>query len=215
MGQLILNDVVQALRTGGFATQWGYPHDRIPAISQPVCAVNLQSADLTTGQTTVLVRVISPVELGAAGCEQAALEVGNILNDHGGLCSISSCSYDSRAEIFMVEVSAVYVEEKPRITINGSKLKYVTSFSAWKEVDSTINDWGTALWNFRFEEWIPVGHPDQPIQEGTFTLVHTGDHGTETFQNATWSYRKREWGPNGIRKTHIGVADDIIIETIE
>ena len=205
MGQLILENAVQALRTAGYAVEQGFPGELVPGISGPVCAVNLHSAKLTEGNVAVTVRVICPVELGAGVCEQTALAVGRVLEEQGGQCTVSACDFDSRIGMFAVEVTAEYTVGLPVITIDGTACRYVRHFSAWKKLDSTWTDWGLAPWEFELEERFPAGE-EQLTPEGSFVLICTDGSGTEIYENATWSYRKREWEPNGIRQIRRGVS---------
>lgn len=215
MGQLILEQIVQALNNAGFPAERGYPQGKARTIDQPCCAVNLHSADVSARQITARIQVVTPMELGAAVCEQAALEVAEVLNALGGQCSISACIHDSRTGLFSVDVIGTYTADKPQIWINGLELQYVQSFSVWRTLDSTVTTWSEAQWKFRLEEWIPAGQTEQSLPEESFTLVHAGEHGTETFPQATWTYRKREWAPGGIRQTRTGVADSMEISIAE
>lgn len=215
MGQQLINSVVQALADAGYAVERGYPQGKMRSITQPVCAVNLQSADFMENQLTILVQVLSPLELGAESCEAAALEVGEVLNALSGQCSIGACRYDSRTALFSVDVTIRFSVDKPAITVDGQSLRYVQSFNAWRTVDSTVTVWSAAKWHFQVEEWIPAGQEEQTLPEEAFTLTYAGPNGKEQYTAATWTYQKREWSGAGIRQIRSGVADSMEISTEE
>lgn len=206
MGGLVLDVVMQILEAEGFLVERGYPQTRIQNITEPVCAVNLESTDLDSMEVTVLVQVISPAELGAQTCQEKAQEAGMALSDQGYRCTISACSFDSRTGMFIAQIRAVELIKAPNVAVDGIKIPYARAFKCWRMMDESASTWANARWYFRVEQLIPIDLKDTQIEEGTFSLVHSYLGETETFSNATWTSRTRTWEPTMIRQVRVGVA---------
>lgn len=209
MGQLILSNAVQALNDGGIPAERGYPAGKLRIISEPVCAVSLQSADVRTKKVTLLATVLCPAELGAPLCEETALEAGELLATQGGKCSVGACRFDGRTGLFYVEVTAEFALETPKITIGETKLTHVLAFTSWRTLDEEVTDWLNTKWNFRLEEYFPLGDSEDANPVDSFMLTHTSENGTETYSGCTWTYQRRVWDASGIKQIRLGVADEM------
>lgn len=207
MGRLILNEVTQGLDAAGILTQRGYPDGKRRIITEPVCAVNLRAADIRSKKVTVTVSVLSPAEQGAGVCEDKALEVGEILGGLGGRCSVGTCGFDGRAGVFCTEITAEFAAETPKILIDGVELKHVLAFTSWRTLDEEVTDWDNAKWNFRLEEYFPMGDDEESGTAGTFTLTHLAQMGSEAYIDCTWTYQRRVWDASGVQQLRLGVAD--------
>lgn len=207
MGQLILERAVQALKEAGIPAERAAPARKMAAITGPVAAVSLQSADIRNKQLTVLTTVLSPAAPGAAVCEETALEAGEILSKLGGKCSVAKCRFDGRTGLFSVEVTALFSTEVPKITIDGKEMKHVLAFTSWRTLDDTVTDWTEAKWNFRLEEYFPMGESEDANPTLPFILTHTCENGTESYMDSTWTYQRRVWDASGIRQLRLGVAE--------
>lgn len=213
MGQLILDNAVQALKAAGIPAERGYPGSKAAAVTVPCAAVNLQQAALRGQTLTVVVSVLSPAELGAAACEEAALNAGEVLTEQGGECTVSGCEFDGRSGLFTAQVTAKYLTAVPQVKLEGQLLQYVEAFTCWQTVDEDagITSLDDAGWNFRLEEFFPVGVKQEEGPEEPFGLIHISENGTETFYRCKWTYQRRVWGATGIRQIRLGSAEYMTI----
>lgn len=209
MGKLILSNVMAALDGAGFPVERGYPARGVSAISGPVCAVNLLKADLREQTATALVTVLSPESLGAAACEDAALSAAAVLAELGGKCAVGQCGLNGRTGLYSMEVTAQFYTSTPMVSLEGEQLAYVTAFTCWRTVDDDIPELDDAPWNFRLEEFFPVGTEDDPGPEEPFFLIHTSANGTLTFTGCVWTYQRRVWSADGVRQIRLGMAEDM------
>lgn len=108
MGPVTLNNLVTAIDSFGVATQRARPGQKAAIITRPVAAVSMHSADIHAKTVTVTVTVLSPMDLGAQTCEDAALTVATLMyeNLQSGTCTVGSCSCDERAGVFSVDIKA-------------------------------------------------------------------------------------------------------------
>lgn len=209
MVKLTIDDVVQGLLTAGIPARRGMPGEKICEISEAVAAVSLKQADMRKKTMTVLVTVFSPANLGGAACEEVALQTGQVLNNLGGKCSVGSCGFDGKLGLFFEEVTGEYATEIPKVTIDGREMTHVLAFTSWRNIDDLVTSWSDTKWNFRLEEYYPMGEDEDADPVGKFTLVHTSHNGTETFSRATWTYRRRVWDASGVTQIRLGVAEDM------
>lgn len=209
MGQQILTDAVQALCDAGIPVQRAAPGQRIAEISTPVAAVCLKSADMRNKKVTVLVSIWSPAAMGMAKCEDKALEAGVVLSTLGGKCNVGECRFEGRIGLFCTEVTGEFESYTPKITINGVLLKHVLAFTSWRTLDDEVTDWYDAKWQFRLEEYYPLGETEEGDIEGSFILVHSSESGTESFIDSTWTYQRRVWDASGVRQLRLGVASEM------
>lgn len=209
MGKRILNNAVAALQQAGFATERGYPGVATAPISIPVAAVNLLAADMRSKTVTIRVSILSPEILGAAKCEEAALDAGQVLGDLGGKATVGKCRFDKKTGLYCTEVTGVFASQVPKITIGGVLLTHVLAFTSWRSLDETVTQWDQAKWNFRLEEYFPMGEEEEVLPLGEFHLTHTCENGTENYLESTWTYQRRIWDASGIRQIRLGVAKDM------
>lgn len=207
MGKLMLNNVVQTLRSAGMAVERGYPGQKLASITKPVCAVNLLSADLRNQTATARVTVISPADLGAAACENAALNVAEVLAETGGKCDVLACALNGRTGLFEAEVTAKFLTNSPKLLLNSVELNHAVAFTYWRTVDDEITDLEEAPWGFRLEEFFPTGSDEDEDPDSPFTLGHITYTGFYTFSNCCWTYVRRIWGADGIRQIRLGTAE--------
>lgn len=207
MAKLTITDVLQGLLAAGISARRGMPGEKLCEISESVAAVSLKQADMRKKTMTVLVTVFSPADLGAEACEEKAMQVGQVLTGLGGKCSVGSCRFDGRLALFFTEVTGEFATEIPKITIDNLMLTHVLAFTSWRNVDDIVTSWSDTKWNFRLEEYFPMGEGEEVDPVGAFTLVHTSHNGTETYSNATWTYQRRVWDASGVTQIRLGVAE--------
>ncbi len=208
MGQLTVSKAVTALNQAGIPAKRGYPTQKLGSITGPVAAVNIQSGDMREKTLTLLVTVAAP---SAEACEEAALAAGECLNLQGAKCRLGQMKYESLAELFSMELTAEYATEIPKITINQKVLSHVTAFTCWRGLDDVITDWDNTKWNFRLEEYFPMGQEEESAPAGEFDLTHTSENGTESYLLCSWTYQRRVWDASGIRQIRLGVAQTMDI----
>ena len=153
------------------------------------------------------VQVLSPAELGGPVCEEMALEVGEILKELGGISTVGALEFDGRGGLFLVEVLGDFLEEKPKIFQNERELTHVVAFSSWRTLDDEVTNWADAKWNFKLEEYYPIGDNEESNPYGEFTLMHVCESGSETYIGCTWTYQRRVWEASGFRQILMGQAN--------
>ena len=206
MWQTVLALAKQALHMDNIQAESGYPSEKYQDITEPVCRVNLKAVEMFSGKYTVAVQVVSPATLGAEGCEQMAHRAAKELMNDANECQIGPCSFDGRTGLFSMEITAIYETDAPKIQLDGTSMKYVRTFTSWREEGDGTVAWDQLPWEFELVEQIPWGEVEQTLPEGTFTLIHTGNGIRETFHNCVWTYRKREIEPGGFRQIWRGRA---------
>lgn len=209
MGRLNLSDVIQALKDAGLAVERGYPAGKQIHITEPVYAVNIAQMDIHEQTLTALVTVLSPAELGASACEDAALNVGAVLTRINGECVVSACRLNGRTGLFEQEVTARFSTDLKRVMLEDSELTYVVSFTYWREVTSKITSLTDAPWSFRIEEFFPTGADESDEPEEPFSIYHNLYIGLLTFSNCQWTSCKRTWTQSGVRQVREGTAESM------
>lgn len=207
MGQLILENAVQALNDGGIPARRGYPAGQSFRPEDAAAAVNLAGADLRNQTVTVTVRILSPGELGGAYCEDKAMEAGEILRALGGKCSLEECGMDGRTGLFCQKITAQFASQTPNVTINETQCAHAVAFTSWRQLDDEVADWNSAKWQFRLEEYVPMGESEEEEPLGSFLLTHTCENGTEAYSGCTWTYQRRVWDATGVRQIRLGIAE--------
>lgn len=207
MGRMILSQVVQGLQDAGILAQRGYPAGLRRIITEPVCAVNLRSADVRSMKVRVAVQVLSPAELGGPVCEEMALAAGDVLNGLGGISTVGGLEFDNRAGLYRVEVLGEFLEKRPKVYQGDTELTHVVAFSSWRTLDDEVTDWADAKWNFKLEEYYPVGDNEESNPYGEFNLTYVCESGSESYIGCTWTYQRRVWDASGVRQILMGEAN--------
>lgn len=207
MGNVILDRAVEKLNEAGIRAQRGYGAGAAIHPEDAVAAVNLAGADMRNRTVTALVQILSPAALGCANCEEKALAAGEILRQCGGKCSIDGCSFDGKTGLFCQKITAQFASEIPKILVGEVPYEHVLAFTSWRTLDEEVTDWSSAKWQFRLEEYIPMGEEESEEPLGSFTLVHVCENGTESYIGCTWTYQRRVWDATGVRQIRLGIAD--------
>lgn len=106
-----------SLRGGGYRVVRAYPSWPTFHIHDTILTVEVQSIDQVRNTTTVLVHVLTPVDMGAGLCEDTAMEACVHLKAAGGLCRTDRCKFLPGTNAFCLPISVVfrgtenYVEE--------------------------------------------------------------------------------------------------------
>lgn len=204
MGKSILNTVIDLLNEGGIPAAPAQPEKHMLIIHAPVAAVSIEKADMESA--TVLVQVVAPIKSGAERCQKRALKVCELLREAGAECVQGKCSFEGRAALFCVPVTAKFYgtataedwiprEEMPKISyrLGDTVLEYVTGFSA------LLKD---GQWEFELEEFFTRGtpEPEKPTEPFTFWV------GNETFAGCALTRCQRVYTAGGVRQIRICTA---------
>lgn len=229
MGSVILQQVLTALKNGGFAAELAYPGRKMPRITGPVAAVHMARVDSAALTSTVSVSILSPGELGGAACEAEAMKALELLLDCGAVCVQEGCVYDRVSQLYGVEIRAAFtsaaqpeVEEAPAgpgfsVAINGIPQGCAVSFLAEETRGYTAeyvtteplpmaSGTGMVQWSIRLEEQIPVGTAEPAEPSPGFSLVVTTEEKKETYTGCQWTSVSREYGSQGLRRLRKGFA---------
>lgn len=229
MGNVILQQVLTALKSGGFAAELAYPGRVMAQITGPVAAVHMEKVDSAALTSTVAVSILSPGELGGSACEEAALKALDLLLGCGAVCIQRGCTYDRVSRLYAVEISAAFTslsqseeEEIPTgagftVSINGIRQSCAVSFRSQETRGYTAeyvtteplpmaSGSGKVQWSLHLEEQVPVGTAEPAEPSPGFTLVVTTEGKTETFTGCQWTSVSRKYDSQGLRRVRKGFA---------
>ena len=208
MGFLIIDQVVAALKDFGVKTQRAYPETQIPALTEVVAAVQLAKADFDERSMTVEVKLIGPQYLGAAICEELALDVAEMLRDMDLSCVVQPVEFDGRTAHF--SVSCLVTKYPPKreylespFMIGAVNQNWVVQFTAQQETDETHTALKDAPWKVRLEQFFPNGFGEDVDPSGeVFSLTN----GEEIYLNCKWTSCKRITELDGTRQIREGIG---------
>lgn len=228
MGNVILEQVLTALKNGGFAAELAYPGGPMPRITGPVAAVHMEKVDSAALTSTVAVSILSPGKLGGTACEKEALKALDLLLGCGAVCVQRGCVYDRVSQLYAVEIHAAFTslsqseEGAPAgpgfaVSINGVRHGCAVSFRCEESRGYTAeyvtteplpmaSGTGMVQWSLQLEEQIPVGTAEPAEPEPGFSLVITTDEKTETYTGCQWTSISREYSSQGLRRLRKGFA---------
>lgn len=224
MGELMLNEVLDQLRSAGFRADLAYPGGRIPEIDEIVAAVHIRKADPSQATLTVEVTIIAPEAVGGTACELEALGAMEALCRGGAVCTQNGCEYDGQGRVYSVMILAEYtgfVPEKPcalgpgiRLFIGNEEVEHAVSFTMEKTSEPKwMQEMGTGdpveirlgfwVWKLRLEELLPVGAVVASLPQESFTL-HLRGQQEETYTGCCWTSVSYEYTPRGVRRVRGG-----------
>ena len=215
MGQTIVSKVIDALQGADIRADEAYPGSRIPALTGAVAAVRLGKVDRSVRTTAVQIVVMSPAASGGSVCESAALRSVDVLQAMGASCTKEVCKFDEMADVFYIEISALFFGTPGEaswsagpgyaVTIGAQAMEHVTGFSISRKSDGTtsIKD---ALWEFTLEELLPPGTSEPADPGEPFVLTVSRSNGDEMLSGCTWTSVKREDTLRGVGQIRSGTA---------
>ena len=221
MGQTIVSMVIDALQARAIRADEAYPGSRIPALTGAVAAVRLGKVDRSVRTTAVQIVVMSPAATGGSLCEGAALRAVEVLQNMGATCVKEVCKFDEMADVFYIEISAVFFGTPGEnswsagpgyaITINSQAMDHVTGFSIVRKTDKDVTSIGNAKWEFTLEELLPPGtsEPADPVEP--FSLRIRRALGDETLTGCVWTSVKREDTLRGVGQIRTGTAENRMV----
>ncbi len=96
------------LRAHGYRVVRAYPKLAAFYNHDTIFTVEVQKLDQVRNTTTVLVNVVTPVDMGAEQCEDAAMEACAMLKAEGGLCTTERCEFLPGTNAFCTPISVIF-----------------------------------------------------------------------------------------------------------
>lgn len=217
MGQTIVAKVIEELTTAEIRADEAYPGGRIPALTGAVAAVRLGKMDRSVRTTAVQVVVMSPAAAGGSLCESTALRAVQAMQDMGGTCVKGVCQFDEMADVFFIEIEAVFFGTALEagwsagpgysVAIGEQPMDQVVSFMAQRATDEEVTEISAAKWQFTMEELLIPGTSEPPDPTEPFVVTLTRSGGEELFTGCRWLSVKREDTIRGISQIRVGQAN--------
>lgn len=210
MGFDKIAEAVTALNEAGLRAQRGYPAGKMPAITGPVAAVNVES--ITPAQTKLAVRVFSATD--GLNCEDAAQTAVQALSGIGASCAVAGCCWDTRAGVFFCLVEALWHERAAcTVTVDSKDLPYALDVTAKKQISRVqVTDPETEAvteecrdlgWSITIRELLPPEYLPETEEKGEFTLYIFRAGGRERYEKCQWVQILLENVPGGIQRTRV------------
>ena len=203
---------VEALQAAGIRAQRGHPSDMAHALSGPVAAVTVEHSDQK--QIRLAVTVYGPACQGGRVCEELAQTVADVLRAKRGRCQVGSCSFDGESGLFVVKVTAVWLESLHNtVQIDNATLAYATDFSAvqTRQVQqvtdpetgekSVVNE--EVIWTVAIQEMLPFREVMEVDHKEAFTLRVMHENCTEIYPGCYWLSITLEEGDGGLIRKRI------------
>lgn len=218
MGRVTVEEVVSRLKGAGLRAGAAYPGETVPQLADIAAAVSLDEVDSQNQILTIGVRVYCPAAMGASACQEAALKAGTVLEEMGAAWQLSGCQPEGKGSWLMARVAGIFsgepagwvtAEAQPGFSVKLGviNLKHVTAFTAEQTLDTELGSSLNAMeWAFRIEEWFPAGIIEEGGPNEPFTLTLVRGSFTETFQNCTWTGKRRTDEADGMRQIRTGRA---------
>lgn len=205
-----VTDAVVVLTDAGIRAQRGYPNKKMPCLTETVAAVNVQR--ISPEETVLAVQVLSPQD--GPKCEDVACEAMQILTELGAMCTMSACSYESKAGVFMCTVTATWKERADcTVKAEGKTLSYAVEVTVQRELSrvrvtdpetgETAEECRDMGWSITIEELLPADY--LPEREGTdaFPIYIYRPGGSERYTECQWLSVLLENVPGGIRRRRV------------
>ncbi len=103
-----VQDAEARLRGHGYRVVRAYPKWAAFDIHDSFLTVEVEKLDQVRNTTTVLVHVLTPVDMGSEKCEDIAMEACVQLKNIGGLCTTGRCEFLPNTNAFCLPISAVF-----------------------------------------------------------------------------------------------------------
>ena len=227
MGYSILELVLRRLREDGFTADIAFPGQKFPQITDTVAAVHIDKVDRANLEVTVEISIICPASMGGTVCEVKALRATEVLRWSGAVCVQNGCTYDGISQVYVVSVLATFtgVTEADDCTVwpgfycyeDNQILRFAVGFTAVQETGAAAEyvigeaapvgtSIGTAAWEIRLEELIPVGSPEFASSVEPCVVKILTEEKTEIYSGCRWTQISREFTKQGLRRIRKGVA---------
>ena len=169
--------------------------------------------EIKDGAVTVVVRIYAPVSGGGAVCEDTAAQAMQVLSQLQAQCSMGSCEFDGKSDLFCVPVRATFVQMEPtpsfEVYINDQPVPNVVNISTGyraileRGIVSSLNaPYSTVVdryWLIEMEELMPVDEETEYIRD-SFTLQIHHSSTIEQYRVCYCQNVSTESTPAGIRR---------------
>lgn len=227
MGLEWLEQVVSILTEAGIQADEEYAVGAVPEITAPVAAVGLSGLDCGEGVASIMVRILSPRELGGWQCQTgavaavAALEAAGIRGVMGTMDYLSGCdcySIPIQAKLEVKLSGDSWVQGSHwKVTVGTTAYQWVTEFvgeqdqgrrliGATCQTDPVGVTPGYGGWNIRMVQEIPQNGSEEDEPEEPFDLMVTQGGQTHAYRDCCWNSVKREYTQAGMRVERQGLA---------
>lgn len=207
--------IIALLRGYGIRADEAYPGGRIPVLTGPVAAIRLGKVDRSVRSTAVQITIMSPADQGGTVCETTALQTIQVMEDLRATCQKEVCQFDHAADVFFIEITAVFSGVALADTwspgpgfsvyIGLQPIEWVTGFSARRQSEDGAAI-ASAPWTFTLEELLGPDSTDLPDPTEPFAITVARTKGDEIFTGCTLTSVEREDTLRGIRQVRKGVA---------
>lgn len=207
MGWAVIDQTVERLRAEGFKTQRAYPGMPMAAITQVVAAVQLVKLDYDARETVLEVKLLSPQNLGAEACEEAAVVVAEALKDIDLSTVVGMAAYDGKTGLFYIDCIATRPQKQRMyldlpFKIGAVEQSRVVSFTA-QQVAEPGPVTSETPWTVRLEQYFRNGYGEDKNPSGDeFTITN----GEEIYHGCKWTSCKRITELEGTRQIREGTA---------
>ena len=196
----IIASVTSVLQLAGYRTGNANPGGVMPAITEPVVAVNLERANMAARSVVVRVTVVAPLTLGARSCEEHGLAVCRLLSQMGGKCDLQPSKFNPKTELFSASVLVTFqgnvLDENwapgdlCQVRFGaGYYLNKVVSFTSWQEPEEE-QALEESSWKIRVEEQLEGIRPEEvPANVANITVLYAD--GEEVYSDCKLIGRKR------------------------
>ena len=218
----IIASVTSVLRGAGYRTGNANPGSIMPAITEPVVAVNLERANMTARSVVVRVTVVAPLALGARSCEEHGLAVCRLLSNMGGKCDLQPSKFNPKTELFSAAVLVAFQGnvldenwapgELCQVRFGaGYYLNKVVSFTSWQEPEEeqTLEE---SSWKIRVEEQLEGIRPEEiPVNVTKITVIYADS--VEVYNECKLIGRKRVIRDGALLQTWEATAQNRTVTT--
>ena len=215
MGQLITQQVIDALCDAGIPAAAACPGAAAPALTQVVAAVQMYRVCPGERTATVQADLFCPTAMGGSICEEKALLATELLHNMGAQCTQEECTFVGSMQAFRVTVNAVFpgtlkqgiwTADTPylqNVYLKGQIL-HVESFLAERVPDEETGKLGTG-WKFRLQEFYTAEEP-LDVPDGGFVMSLYRGPWNEHFYECNLTSCQRIAVPGGLRIIREGTA---------
>lgn len=215
MGQLITQQVIDALCDVGIPAAAAYPGAPIGALTKVVAAVHLYRVCPEDRSATVRAELFCPTAMGGGACEDKALQAVEALGLLGAKCTQGECTFVNTMQAFRVVVDAVFygtlkqgvwTADTPylqHVYLKGQEL-HVESFLTERLPDEETGRLGDG-WKFRLQEFYTAEEPQDVPDRGFVMSLHRGLW-SEHFYECMITACQRIAVPGGLRIIREGTA---------
>lgn len=210
MGMDTVTETIRVLSDAKIRTRRGFPTEKMPQLTGPVAAVNVER--ITPEETVLAVRVFSAKD--GSECEDTAWLAHKLLTALGALCTMGDCRYESKAGVFICTVTVVW-PDRVECTVKAANktLQYAVEVTAERELSRVmvqnaetgkmVEECRDMGWTITIEERLPADYLPESDTTDEFTIYIYRPGGSERYQKCQWLSILLENVPGGIRRRRV------------